>query len=65
MNNFFKPVILGISGFYVSKKEYFLFRKHKPIGYVIFTRNIVNLTQLKNLQNQHPYILPRRKQSIK
>ena len=64
MNNFFKPVILGISGFYVSKKEYFLFRKHKPIGYVIFTRNIANLTQLKNLVSELRSINPEQKTLI-
>ena len=64
MNNFFKPVILGISGFYVSKKEYFLFRKHKPIGYIIFTRNIANLTQLKNLVSELRSINPEQKTLI-
>lgn len=49
MNIFFKPAIVGVSGVSVSKKEYFLFRKHKPLGYIIFTRNIKNLIQLKNL----------------
>ncbi len=64
MNNFFKPVILGISGFYLSKKEYFLFRKHKPLGYVIFTRNIANLTQLKNLVSELRSINPEQKTLI-
>ena len=49
MNSSFKPVILGLSGPKVSKKEYFLFKKHLPLGYILFTRNIENFSQLKNL----------------
>ena len=52
MNSSFKPVILGLSGPKVSKKEYFLFKKHLPLGYILFTRNIENFSQLKNLITQ-------------
>ena len=64
MNSPFKPVILGLSGSKISKKEYFLFKKHLPLGYIIFTRNIENFSQLKNLITQLRSINPNKKTFI-
>lgn len=49
MSQSIKPVILGIKSFRISKKEYFLFKKYSPLGYIIFSRNIENFSQLKTL----------------
>ena len=49
MTKLVRPVILGIKGSRISKKEYFLFKKYPPLGYIIFSRNIENFSQLKNL----------------
>jgi len=54
-----KPIILGIKGTYLSKKEYFLFKQYSPIGYIIFSRNIQNFLQLKNLISQLKSINPK------
>jgi len=47
-----KQVILGVSGSSLTKQEYILFKKHLPIGYIIFSRNIKSFLQLKNLITQ-------------
>lgn len=52
MNQNFKPLIVGLSGSVLSKEEYFLFKEHLPLGYIIFSRNINNFHQLKNLISQ-------------
>ena len=44
-----KAIIFGIKGNKLSKKEKFLLRTEKPWGIILFSRNIVNLIQLKNL----------------
>jgi beta-N-acetylhexosaminidase len=64
MNISFKPVIVGLSGHSISKKEYFLFKKHSPIGYIIFSRNIKNFFQLKNLISELKSLNPYQKTLI-
>lgn len=64
MNISFKPVIVGLSGHSISKEEYFLFKKHSPIGYIIFSRNIKNFFQLKNLISELKSLNPYQKTLI-
>ena len=59
-----KQVILGVSGCSLTKQEYILFKKHLPIGYIIFSRNIKSLLQLKNLITQLKSINTQRKTLI-
>jgi beta-N-acetylhexosaminidase len=59
-----KQVILGISGNLLTKQEYILFKKNLPLGYIIFSRNIKSLLQLKNLITQLKSINPHRKTLI-
>ena len=47
-----KAVIFGIKGLYLSKKEKIFFRKIKPWGLILFSRNINNINQLNNLTNE-------------
>ena len=44
-----KAIIFGIKGYMVSKAEKNLFKKIKPWGVILFSRNIKNIDQLKNL----------------
>ena len=44
-----KAIIFGIKGYYLSRAEKTLFRKYKPWGVILFSRNIKNLEQLKKL----------------
>jgi len=44
-----KAIIFGIKGYKLTSKEKFLFRKIKPWGIILFSRNINNILQLKNL----------------
>ena len=44
-----KAIIFGIKGNKLSKKEKFLLKTEKPWGIILFSRNIANLIQLKNL----------------
>ena len=44
-----KPIIVGIQKSFLTKKEYNLFTVFKPIGYIIFSRNIKSLSRLKSL----------------
>ncbi len=44
-----KAIIFGIKGFYLSNGEKRLIKKFKPWGIILFSRNIKNLYQLKNL----------------
>ena len=46
-----KAVIFGIQGYKLTKKEKRLFKKIKPWGVILFSRNIKNLSQLKILIN--------------
>ena len=44
-----KAIIFGIKGFNLSKDEKLLFKKFKPWGIILFSRNIKDLKQLKQL----------------
>ena len=44
-----KAIIFGISGFRLTLKEKILFKKEKPWGIILFSRNIKNFYQLKSL----------------
>ena len=44
-----KAVIFGIKGYYLTNNEKQLFKKEKPWGIILFSRNIKNLPQLKDL----------------
>lgn len=58
-----KPIIFGISKDEITKEEAIFFKKHKPLGYIIFSRNIKNKKQLQELNstlreiNNFPYTL--------
>ena len=43
------PAIFGLNGYNLTKKEINLIKNNKIYGYILFSRNILNLTQLKNL----------------
>ena len=47
-----KAVIFGISSYNLKKKEKLFFKKVKPWGIILFSRNIQNLDQLKKLVNE-------------
>lgn len=47
--NIFKPVIYGIKGIELTDDEKKFFSKNSCIGFILFARNIVDKTQLKNL----------------
>jgi len=44
-----KAVIYGIKGYQLSKREKSFFKKAKPWGLILFSRNIKNIYQLKKL----------------
>ena len=44
-----KAVIFGIQGHRLTNNEKLLFKKVKPWGIILFSRNIKNISQLKNL----------------
>ena len=43
------PAIFGLNGYNLTKKEIKIIKNNKIYGYILFSRNILNLTQLKNL----------------
>jgi beta-N-acetylhexosaminidase len=45
----FKPVIYGIEGINLTDQEKYFFSKNSCLGFILFARNIVDKTQLKNL----------------
>ncbi len=45
----FKPVIYGIKGISLNDEEKYFFSKNSCIGFILFSRNIVDKIQLKNL----------------
>ena len=47
-----KAIIISIKGSKLSKQERLLFSKEKPWGLILFKRNIISLTQVKNLINK-------------
>ena len=44
-----KAIIFGIKGYYLTNREKQLFKREKPWGIILFSRNIKNLSQLKDL----------------
>lgn len=44
-----KPVIFGISSPSLTDDEKYFFEKNGPLGFIIFSRNIIDKNQLKNL----------------
>ena len=44
-----KAVIFGISSYKLKKREKIFFKRSKPWGIILFSRNIKSLDQLKNL----------------
>ena len=45
-------IIFGVKGYKLSKKEKSFFKKSKPWGIILFSRNIKNIYQLKKLTDQ-------------
>lgn len=52
-----KAVIFGISGTKLTASEKLLFKRYKPWGLILFSRNIKNLFQLKSLTDEIKNIL--------
>tara|TARA_Y100000590_G_C15555312_1_gene952566 strand:+ start:217 stop:1164 length:948 start_codon:yes stop_codon:yes gene_type:complete len=44
-----RAIIFGIKGYRLNRREKYLLNKIKPWGIILFSRNIKNLSQLKNL----------------
>ena len=44
-----KAIIFGIKGYSLTLKERYLLKNHKPWGVILFSRNIKNIHQLKEL----------------
>jgi beta-N-acetylhexosaminidase len=59
-----KAVIFGIKGYRLTNKEKQLFKKIKPWGIILFSRNIKNIFQLKILVNDIKKILRDKKYPI-
>ena len=59
-----KAIIFGIKGYILTKEEKKLFKKIKPWGIILFSRNINNIFQLKNLVADIKAILQVRKYPI-
>ena len=57
-------VIFGVKGYKLTNKEKQLFKKTKPWGIILFSRNIKNLSQLKILINDIKKILRDKKYPI-
>ena len=52
-----KAIIFGIRGFKLSGSEKIFLKKIKPWGIILFSRNIKNVDQLKNLTSSIRKIL--------
>jgi beta-N-acetylhexosaminidase len=59
-----KAVIFGIKGLELTKNEIKLFKKIKPWGIILFSRNIKNIGQLKKLTNNIRKIFKTKKYPI-
>ncbi len=59
-----KAIIFGIRGYRLKKEERFFFKKNKPWGIILFSRNIKNLSQLKNLISDIKKIFKNKKYPI-
>jgi len=57
-------VIFGVKGYQLSKKEKKLFKKIKPWGVILFSRNIKSFLQIKNLITEIKTILRVKKYPI-
>ena len=44
-----KAIIFGIKGYRLTLKEKNIFKKNTPWGIILFSRNIKDIPQLKNL----------------
>ena len=53
-----KAIIFGIQKYKFTNKEKSLFRKTKPWGIILFSRNIKDIFQLKILSASTHYLLP-------
>ncbi len=47
-----KCFIIGIKGTNLHKEEIFFLKKYKPWGVILFSRNLKNINQIKNLTSQ-------------
>ena len=52
-----KAIIFGIKKYQLTNKEKYLFKKIKPWGIILFSRNIKNIFQLKSLVDDIKKIL--------
>ena len=59
-----KAIIFGIKGYRLTNKEKKFFKKVKPWGIILFSRNIKNITQLKALIDKIKKILHDKKYPI-
>ena len=59
-----KAAIFGIRGHKLTNKEISFFKKNKPWGIILFSRNIKNIFQLKNLIKDIKYIFKDNKYPI-
>jgi beta-N-acetylhexosaminidase len=59
-----KAVIFGIKGYRLTSKEKKFLKKTKPWGIILFSRNIKNISQLKNLIDEIKKILHDKKYPI-
>ena len=59
-----KAIIFGIKGYQLTNKEKKFFKKVKPWGVILFSRNIKNITQLKSLIDEIKKILHDKKYPI-
>jgi len=59
-----KAIICGIKGYRLTSKEKNIFRKKKPWGIILFSRNVKNIFQLKSLVTDIKKIFKDRKYPI-
>ena len=59
-----KSFITGIKSTTLSKKEKFFLKKHKPWGVILFSRNLKEFKQIKNLTSQIRLIFKDKKYPI-
>ena len=57
-------IIFGLKGYKLTSKEKFLFKKLKPWGIILFSRNVKNLYQLTNLVREVKKIFKDKKYPI-
>ena len=59
-----KAIIFGIKGYKLTKKEKLFLKKSKPLGLILFSRNIKNIQQLKKLTYDIKHIFKDKKYPI-